>query len=1377
MRRWQGLALLAVALWPAQALALPTPDAVIGSVQVLPILLGAVGAAAAWAARAIWRMLGGHKDARRPLATMAIVFGVGFAVTAGALAFQWSRLHALEDSLNLGQMLRCDPGFHAHRAQRTIDLAKGVLLPRVTIDVLAKELDQRFATDPGYDPVLVSVLNTRTSYDSGFLGVGPADHRRYFEYVPPKQITAYLEKIPAAQRATRDLVVEIINVREEDIEGFLEIAHAFKSVRLIERIDAIRGGKEVAYGRAGPHQEPTMFVREDNGTIRPAVFLPTAQRAYWTVPVPKLHYDEAHIHFPNMERLLPVHAALDHVYKTPIVYIFSAGYPLDRDVAAEFAYALFTIRMSGPDRKIDTRDPRNGPRLIAALRKVDVYLFDVLDASEANLRQIVDAIGDRPFLTVPISSVHVVFGADVPRAVEHAMRVQGKPFRYLGTTLQMPEAVTMTEQDLKSVSAVGPVRAPITGVIVRALDVLDGVVHSPGAALVLFGLVLRLLFLPLIVNTRRVKRLQRAITESKLDYLTRMAAAKRALRMGPRYEMPGALANILFLVPFFAAPSAWLTGKSFAGIADLGAPNPVVAVVLGLLFGVVATLMVTPGSRSKIIVTALVSIVGLAVLATFAVPAGIGLYACGGLVVTITAEILAGRGARAALHRLVLGAPAPSTNPTGACLTLTDAAGLAEVGGKASALGTLASASGSTELFTVPPGVVFRDFGKLQLADDAAFARAVRDQLAAKLPGAARMTFAVRSSAPGEDGDHKSQAGRYISVLNVPFDGVAEALRTVLTSYGEEAVHRDYRVGVLVQVMAPADLAGVMFTRSPSNGMLVHINYTEGLGDRLVSGEVQATEMFIARRSGAVRPANGNTKLGERLFLAGLAVEQLFGKPQDIEWAYHEASDTLSLLQSRPITAVEYAPAVLEEQEQHIASLAALAKGEDGTRVRWKRSDVREVVENPSGLAASIIRETYAPGGALTIASRSLGLHVGDMKVLSLFGQFYERTGASLVSALRFRLGSRRLQRGIEHAGWPAKLRAACERPLPPTQLDAVEPRKLAGQIVGHLRTFIREVYPVAVEATVLAKIAQPEELPRVHTIAVDMFEDLARAAETGQVDDFIARWGHRSESDYDPAIPDFGEDREALTRYAAGFHGVHISQDARPDAPSVYAELVQLKELTKDRAVRYLRQVRPALIRLASLLDLAPEGIFVLELGSLDGLADGRRSVLDLVAEVHAGVQRQAAWKSVSLPDEVSLAGLEFLGAFGDADTAASAEAKFVATKKAFSGRVVHLSGLAPDEDVAGAILVTEMLQPSLVKYYGRIAGIISERGAYLSHAAIVGREAGVPIVVLPRALTTLAHGSVVSVTEGGVISQAAPHSPAPVHATAGALLSPRTA
>ena len=1362
MSRWFGVLVLIVIAWPATAHALPTPDAVIGSVQLLPLLLGGIGAGAAWAGRKVWRLLGGHRDSRRPLATMAIVFGVAWVVTAGVLVFEWSSSRELSNSLNLGQMLRCDVGFHAHRSQRTLDLEKGILLPRVTVQDLAKELNERWTADPGYDPILLSMLNTRTSYDSGFLGLGPENHRRYFEYVPPKEITAYLQRIPASERPSRDVVVEVINVREEDVEGLVDTLHEFKSARLIERYAAVRAkqkGHEADYGRAGPGNAPTLFVKEDNGTIRPAVFLPADKRDYWTVPAFKVHFDEAFIHFPNMEKLVPIDEALDHVMKTPIVFTFGAGYPMDPDVAAEFAYGLFTLRLPEADRTIDTRNPHNGPRIIEALRKADVFLFDILDASEEHLHEIVEEIGDRPFLTVPISSLHFVFGADVPRAVEHEARLKHRPFRYLGTTLSMPEAVVITEKKQKSLSASGEVRDRIRGTLVAALDFLAGVVGSPGGALLLFGFGLRFIFLPVIVSARRVKRLQHALSGSKRDYLTRLAEAKRSLRIGPRYEMPGALANLLFLVPFFAAPTAWLAGRSFAWIADLGKPDPVVGVAIGLLFGIVAALMVSTGSRGKIILTFLGSAVGLTVAAILAIPAGIGLYACGGILVTISAELLAARAARASERRLSLDKPVKSGSPAGECLTLAEAADLPEVGGKASALGKVASASNSTGLFTVPPGVVFRNFEGLQLSDDARFARAVLDQLKAKLPGAENMTFAVRSSAPGEDGANESQAGRYISVLNVAFSGVPEALRKVLTSYGDEAVKRKFRVGVLVQSMAPADFAGVMFTRSPSNGGVTHINYTEGLGDRLVSGEVQATEMFIARRSGTLRPANAQAKLAQRLFLAGLAIEELFGRPQDIEWAYNKTTDTLYLLQSRPITAVEYDPAVLEEQEKHIQSLDALAKLDDGTSVQWKRSDVREVVENPSGLAASILRETYASGGALTIASRSLGLHMGDMTVVSLFGQLYETTASNPLSALRFTLGSWRLKRGMQAAGWPAKLRAECDRPVPPTDLDAADLRGLSRQIVSHIRTFIREVYPVAVEATVLAKIAQPEDLPKVHTITIDMFNDLAHAAEAGDVQRFVERWGQRSESDYYPAAPDFGEDPAALLAYAEGFRGVHVSHEGSKAELSVYAELVQLKEITKDRAVRYLRKVRPALLRLASMLEVDPQSIFVLPVESLEGLAQGSRSAQDLVREIQAGVRSEAAWKSVSLPDDLSLAGLEFMGALGDEgeSTDAASAAKFVATKKAFSGRVVHLSTLTPNEDVSGAILVTEMLQPSLVKFYGRVAGIISERGAYLSHAAIVGREAGVPILILPRCIATLPSGTVVSVSEDGVVSHAA--------------------
>jgi len=54
------------------------------------------------------------------------------------------------------------------------------------------------------------------------------------------------------------------------------------------------------------------------------------------------------------------------------------------------------------------------------------------------------------------------------------------------------------------------------------------------------------------------------------------------------------------------------------------------------------------------------------------------------------------------------------------------------------------------------------------------------------------------------------------------------------------------------------------------------------------------------------------------------------------------------------------------------------------------------------------------------------------------------------------------------------------------------------------------------------------------------------------------------------------------------------------------------------------------------------------------------------------------------------------------------------------------ELSAFEPDE-----ILVTESLDPTWTLGYSQAAALISERGATLSHGAIVAREFGIPAVV----------------------------------------------
>ena len=150
-------------------------------------------------------------------------------------------------------------------------------------------------------------------------------------------------------------------------------------------------------------------------------------------------------------------------------------------------------------------------------------------------------------------------------------------------------------------------------------------------------------------------------------------------------------------------------------------------------------------------------------------------------------------------------------------------------------------------------------------------------------------------------------------------------------------------MAVVVQVMVPADVAGILFTANPATGQRSEmiVNASFGLGEAVVGGQVTPDTFVVDRTTLAAKEtvigpkaqkivADGDqgTRLvdvdeGERdvaslpdallTELAGLAarVETHFdGQPQDIEWAV--ADGKLWLLQSRPITNLPPQPIEVE---------------------------------------------------------------------------------------------------------------------------------------------------------------------------------------------------------------------------------------------------------------------------------------------------------------------------------------------------------------------------------------------------------------------------------------------------------------------------------
>ena len=172
--------------------------------------------------------------------------------------------------------------------------------------------------------------------------------------------------------------------------------------------------------------------------------------------------------------------------------------------------------------------------------------------------------------------------------------------------------------------------------------------------------------------------------------------------------------------------------------------------------------------------------------------------------------------------------------------------------------------------------------------------------------------YAVRSSAAVEDGDDASYAGQFHTSLNVPATGVAHAVaRSVGSHHGPAARAYAAALGrravgtmsVIVQRMIEPEAAGLAFTRHPVTGAeAVVIEAAAGLGDQVVAG-LAAPQRWVVRHGVATADRAGRVLTCEQaLALAGTAlrVEELFGRPQDIEWAI--AAGTTWLLQSRPIT-------------------------------------------------------------------------------------------------------------------------------------------------------------------------------------------------------------------------------------------------------------------------------------------------------------------------------------------------------------------------------------------------------------------------------------------------------------------------------------------
>ena len=335
---------------------------------------------------------------------------------------------------------------------------------------------------------------------------------------------------------------------------------------------------------------------------------------------------------------------------------------------------------------------------------------------------------------------------------------------------------------------------------------------------------------------------------------------------------------------------------------------------------------------------------------------------------------------------------------------------LSLVGGKAWNLGKLTRAG-----FHVPAGFcittdAYRQvIGSLdQLSSDeiqkVQFSGMLEDAILLAYEELEAGSVAVRSSATAEDLPQASAAGQQDSFLNISqsvqlLDKIKACWSSLWSS--RAVAYRQHQridedglgIAVIVQVMVDAEVSGVMFTVNPVGGDEIVVESNWGLGESVVSGEVTPDHFILSKLDGQLLSERIASKhqmvshvglvdvpidkrdtpclsrdLLSQLVNCGIDIENFYGVPQDIEWAYTE--NCFYILQARVITTSTDATQVESLRRREIDVLGQKSDP-DGTV--WSRYNLAEVLPAPFPMTWSIIKDFMSGRGGYGLAFRDLG--------------------------------------------------------------------------------------------------------------------------------------------------------------------------------------------------------------------------------------------------------------------------------------------------------------------------------------------------------------------------------------------------------------------
>jgi rhodanese-related sulfurtransferase len=548
--------------------------------------------------------------------------------------------------------------------------------------------------------------------------------------------------------------------------------------------------------------------------------------------------------------------------------------------------------------------------------------------------------------------------------------------------------------------------------------------------------------------------------------------------------------------------------------------------------------------------------------------------------------------------------------------------------------------------------------------------------------------FTVRSSALNEDNADSSHAGLNLSIVPSSEKTWLNDIQKVFESYGQIS---DKEVVLLQRYIDPV-FAGVVFSRHPTWGGTILIEYGSGLAAKRMDGSENVRQVVLERATGCVVFASDDAllKYVPQIYQLLMSIENIYKADQDVEWAIDKEANKskLWLLQARPQTALSYDKL---NQDKH-----SLLKPGFKT---LKTCELSFVMENATPLSASLICSLWDSGSSADIASRKAmwsykkKLNMQAAYVYK-FGRIWNSDYPVLVRPNKFNtMIAKKMYK-------PDAIRLECNQLLKQNQIHLAVDWNI-----------LNDDDWIALWNVCLKNWKQMQAL-------AFYFEYMASIMDE-DVSHFTADTSYRALNDYEISEPRAIETGQDLRNLLFG------DNSANPNKAAIY-----LREEYKHHCLTLYYSLRRAILNLQKQFDMGHE-IFNMEYHEIEHIfeVDFRNSLKNRMSHVY------------QLPEIMDAKTVALLGLEDKSEHSKQLKGVFVSHPQDLKGHLLRIASDLSIEEIKkllsekgnGAIVYSSFISPALVniaKDYG-IAGLCSLYGSTLSHPSILAREAKIPFVV----------------------------------------------